>query len=691
MIRKQQNLITNEILPYLSLDFNPLSALPGSCALLTGVPEKGRLQAMQSSLPIRGSNTSYFDFNFRYTRNGAQESRWISVSQRDNTNKYTLVMKQGGGSIVEIFPANTGFGLLVDIPFIWQVGNRMFFSDGTTSYVYDGRSVRVAGLTRSTTAPTVSAVAAGSLTAATGLKACITWVVLDEQSNRVHESSRSDVSSFQVLAAENLRVDIGALSAPSGATHWSVYVSELNGSNIYRRHSTTTAIGTTTIDISALPAATSPKAPIRNDPMPPSNVGCVAKNRILLRDSANRSRYYFSALGEVEGLLNGSGAESFPGYGTNTISDISNSDTVTDREITAFVEHDNTIYMFTESKGLALVGELNLLDNRSPRSLVKLEVFPMGCIGPRAVCSTPYGLVWMTPGKRLVLWNQGQDFIDLGEPIQLLLDQIRANNGTDKPGTLPSLTKLHFYQGEGRQWLMLNAHGFFDVDNLYTLPIGSAGWAQFACDMSVITEKRGGAWFRPGTGGSPSSAQTMLDLEGTPFLLVSGRRYGTNIQPIYFNEQAQLGKSALGPASLYSSTLGASMSFRPNLITPTREWVTGHYITITMGDQRGPNSAISTGTTVMWTDIERPYNISVSSSTVTAMTALTSGESRLWMVPEASGNTNVGGSFGKRFVFQFTQSSAVEPDNVSGSGHRLLYHAIYGLSFSYSPQKPDSR
>ncbi|KKK69215.1 hypothetical protein LCGC14_2936250, partial [marine sediment metagenome] len=77
------------------------------------------------------------------------------------------------------------------------------------------------------------------LTMATGLKAAITWVVLDEAGNRVHESSRSDVAAFQVLSNQNMQTDKSGLSDDPRATHWSGYVSELDGSEILRRTNTT--------------------------------------------------------------------------------------------------------------------------------------------------------------------------------------------------------------------------------------------------------------------------------------------------------------------------------------------------------------------------------------------------------------------------------------------------------------------
>lgn len=692
MIRNQQKFQTVDVLPYISLDYNPLKAEIGSSVILRGwIPEKGRLSSRQTAAPWgppATTDSGFLDLNFRYTRAGSQESKWITVGTdgADGTGgnrwRYRLYQKSCGGQSTEIFPGNTGFAALVNVPFIWQSGNRMFFSDGTFNYVYDGRSVRRWGLTRSTTAPVVSAVAAGSLTAATGLKACITWVVLDEASNRVHESSRSNVSAFQILAAENLRVDITALSAPSGTTHWSAYVSELDGSNIYRR-AATTAIGTLTVDISALPASTTPKVPIRNDPPPPSLVGCVAKNRIFIVDGANPNRFYFAALGEVEGLLNGSGPESFCGYGTNSISDIVNSDSVSDREITAMIEHENVTYLFTESKGYALVGEMNLLDSRSPRSLVKLQQFSEGCIGRRAICSTPYGLVWITPGKRILLWPGGNEIIDIGEPIQLLLDNMRSQDGSFKAATQPKDAKLHFFEGEGRQWLILNTHGMFDADNISTVPQPSTSWDMFVYDFQRPVRNKPGAWFQDQT--NLQCATTIYELDGTPFLAASGYRPFANLQPLYFNETATLGKVGLGPTASFTGT--STITLRSSLIAPTGEWVVGHYLTILMGTQDNPDGTISTGTTEMYTDNEIVYGQGLgSAATITADTALTSGEVRLWFVPQASGNTNAGGSFGKRFLFEMRKSSGT-----STSGNRVLFHTIYALGFTFSPMKMDAR
>src|SRR5207249_860767 len=89
-------------------------------------------------------------------------------------------------------------------------------------------------------------------------------------------------------AAQNIRVTKPA-DLPARATHWSVYISELSNSDILRR-SVTVDINTATTDISAEPASTSPTMPIRNDPVLPTKVLAVWKNRLGMRNICGYSQ-----------------------------------------------------------------------------------------------------------------------------------------------------------------------------------------------------------------------------------------------------------------------------------------------------------------------------------------------------------------------------------------------------------------
>ena len=699
MIRNSQKVSTLPIVPGISLDLNPLSSEAMSARRMENwIPDRGRLVRVPPAPLLSNSTIDPDDVgvvtkihNFRYYRNSAPENKVVYFG----SNGKGKVLKNGTSQ--PIFPGTASFETLkISRPYVGQIGNRLFFSDGQDSYVYDGRDPCQAwGLSRSTTAPSVSAVAAGSLTAATGLKACITWVVKDEQGNRVHESSRSDVSAFQILAAENLRVDIGALSAPARATHWDVYLSELNGSNIYRRHSASIAIGTTTVDISALPAATSPKAPIRNDPPPPSSVGCVAKNRHFLRDDANPNRFYFSALGEVEGLLNGSGAESFPGYGTNSVSDLSNSDTVPDREIRCIVEHENEIILFTESRAYALVGELNLLDSRSPRSLVKLQKFNEGCLGPDAAVSTPYGLVWMSPNRKIWLWT-GTEILDIGLPVQQHSDAL----ATTKTGTLDAMYGAHmrWWSGKGRQWLVLT---HITTSASQTIHYGAGAYRIF--DFGVSTKGSPGIWFNMNPSGTrPQCTGVYQDDEGNTFLLGGGSSFIHVLDhfdtPAHFDLSFTLGSSYLIDNALVVPTMPDSYLYT-NLMSPNGdEWVVGNYVSLVHGVHNSAAALIyaaATDPTVSFSvDAESVDSLGNSPGiSLTLNTETTANEMRAWLKPESSGNTNVGGAYGKHFAFFIKYASVSDYETITdlplGGGVRALpiYNTINRMAASWTGKK----
>ena len=582
---------------------------------------------------------------------------------------------------VTVWYATSTPTVLTQKPFQGQLSNRHFFSDGIISRVYDGRDVQVTGLARSTTAPAVSAVAAGSITAATGLKAAISWVVLDEESNRVHESSRSNVSSFQVLAAENLRVDITALSPPARATHYSVYVSELDGSEILKR-AATTRITTLTTDISALPSAVSPKAPIRNDPGPHSTVGCIAKNRIFVRDDANPNTFWFSALGEVKGLNNGAPEESFPGYGTNSISDIVNSDFITDREIRSMLEHENVIFIWSERRCFALVGELNLLDNRAPRSILKLVQFQEGAAGADSAVSTPYGLIWMNPGRKIWLWTGGTELIDIGVHIQSSLDNI--------PNDKLEAVDMTWWSGNGRQWLVVNCYCATNDDDTQA----GATNRTFVLDFSIQQQNQVGTWFE-WTDVAATATGTYYDEQGTPFLLMGDTSGNVKLQdsvsnPAHLNYTCKLGSTYLG--STVQNNPRAYM--RTGLLLPNGDIFTEvQYLQVLAGDQVGAGApaagSLTQPTLTSRIDIENPdvYGTGIS---LTLDTAISSGDRRAWLVPQSSGNTNVGGAMGKQFIFD--AAFAAGNDSTGESDGRLTarLNSLYKLAMVYIPRKEDT-
>jgi len=727
-IRGQEKIETIALIPGMHIELNPYAQSNAVARIMRNfILDKTRMRRWPYN-PIFGTTVAFSNWdarNFRYTRAGAPENKFIIVG-----NDGKLYDKKPS-KIQEIFPGTTSFSALVKRPFIEQLSNRLFFCDGSVSgkYVYDGRSFRQWGLTRSTTAPAVTAAnVAGSIVAATGVKGCFTWVVLDEAGNRVHESSRSNINaSFVVIggADDAVTLDITGLTAPSGATHWSGYISELDGSEVYRR-TNTTLLTTFTYTATAFPASTSPKAPIRNDPPPQSTVGCVAKNRIFLRDDAAPSTLYFSALGEVKGLLNGAPDESFCGYGTNSISDISNSDFVPDREIRAMIEHDNAIFIFTERAGYALIGEFNLLDNRSPRSIVKIKQFNVGCVGPHAIISTPYGLIWMTPARRLVLWNGTSELQDIGEPVQQTFDSFLPEFGV-AGGTFVDRMHMAWWDGGGKQWLIIIGRWQSSEDAAVGSPGGSTR-RMIVYDFNFPVQRPSRSMPEPGTwveylattgaDEQPDCVGIFQDDDGMKFLVLFGYGTGrvlladTSFPSIPLNATTQ-GVGAFCPAHLnYTAKLGSCYlgstvqgiplsTIRSGLIFPNaNKWCIGNYISLTTGTSVSPGTPAAGSFTEpavrMVVDAEDPAIIGTY-STLTLDTALTSSERRAWMIPQpvgAGNNVNIGGAFGRNFVFEVSFADTGNTEDVDPEGANRLTpreQCIYKMGLTFERLKEMNR
>jgi len=657
-------------MPPLGLELNPLAQTVGSARILRNfIPDKERLLRQPFSGFLGGSTIGWPSIghtwhliDFHYTRAGAPENKLLMFASNGH------VYQKQESWIIEIFPGNTGFSVLTKKPFVGQLSNRLFWSDGISSYVYDGRSVRVWGLTRSTTAPTVTAAnVTGSIVAATGVKGCFSWVVLDEAGNRVHESSRSNINaSFVVIggADDAVTLDITGLTAPSGATHWSGYISELDGSEVYRR-TNTTLLTTFTYTATAFPASTTPKAPIRNDPPPSSTVGCVAKNRIFLRDDANPNTWYFSALGEVKGLLNGAADESFCGYSTNSISDISNSDFLPDREIRAMSEHENAIFIFSEQRGYAVIGELNLLDNRSPRSIVKLQQFTEGCIGAWAIKSTPRGLAWMNPSKKIWLWPGGSELYDIGEPIQKQLNVIHYSKelATSSSTSFRDVV-AHWHSANGRQWLiwLIAAEEIDDSGDANAEQYQRCEIYDFSRQNQRATKAtpEPGSWFEwaaySNSGFQPDCMASITTSDGFSWLVIGEdggelRVHDVIAQPAHLNLSMILGQTYLG-----SAVVGHNPCiFRTGLLRlGNGQWVVGSFLEMITGTDTFvgvPSTGTFTEPTITrWTDVEDGDNPG-SGTALTLDTALSSADKRAWFASN-------GGSMGEHSFSNWLMQAA---------------------------------
>ncbi|KKL47875.1 hypothetical protein LCGC14_2331140, partial [marine sediment metagenome] len=355
-------------------------------------------------------------------------------------------------------------------------------------------------------------------------------------------------------------------------------------------------------------------------------------------------------------------------------------------EIRAMKMHNNIGFLFSERRGFGLTGELSLLDNRSPRDMAKLEVFSEGCAGADAIESTPFGLIWFTPGRKFWLWAGGQELIDIGEPIQTLLNTVPAG----------SLKDVYFkwWEGNGRQWLViaLNSRDGESPDDSSTL-----AQRTLIYDFSLPSARPDKAQPDPGswiewTDITATCIGTYIANDGQEFLLIgdsSGnvKQADTIVSPCHLNRSMILGECYLG--STVQNNPQADM--RTSLLLPSSDqWSVGHYLQLLTGDQNDPGSpslgTLTEPTISSWID---PTSVDSPGTaiTLTLDSALTSGDKRAWLVPDTT-NTTAAGAFAKQFLFQAKYSAGVDDTGNADNRETNRINTIYKMGFTWSP-KPE--
>lgn len=433
----RQKLQVSDLLIRDSTSRNPYAAQPDQGLIENFAPDYGLLRRVTFPPPFHKSISSsrvWHVFDFQFQRDNARNQQLL-VFKADGK-----VYKRQAGQELEIFPGKTSFAPFVQKPSFVNLADRLHVSDGSQYLIYDGWDWLTVGLV-APAAPGVALVA-GSLTGT--YKVAVTAVHI-RNGVRIHESSRSAAVS-NVSAAQNIRVTQPTLDAR--ATHWSVYVSELSTSDVYRR-SVTVAITSATTDISTVPASTSPTAPIRNDPPQPSRVLTLWKNRIAMRDEQALSNLWFTAFAEVKGLLNGAPEESLCGRGSASISDIVNSWTLPDsgEPVLGAVWHEEYLWVFSDRNGYIIQGEGSLLDSRGLRDFFPKHIFTFGTATPWSLWSTPFGLVILSPERKLWLWDGENESIDIGIDIQSRLSALSAQQLAE--------FNIFYWEGAGNSWLVI--------------------------------------------------------------------------------------------------------------------------------------------------------------------------------------------------------------------------------------------
>lgn len=653
---KRKLQITNLLIQDSSVQ-NPFAGAPDHGALENMSPNYGKLLRVPF-MPVFHNSASAAQVwkvvDYQFTRDGARNQQ-ILIFKADGK-----VYKRIAGRELEIFPGKTGLMVLTNKPMVINLADRLHVSDGSQYLIYDGWDWFTGGL--AAPAAPVTALVGGSLTGT--YKVAVTAVHI-RNGIRIHESSRSAAVS-NTPAAQNIRVTQPTLDAR--ATHWSVYLSELSTSDIYRRVATI-AITSATTDISAVPVSTSPTAPIRNDPPLPTRVMAQWKNRIAMRDETAQSNLWFTAFAEVKGLLNGAPEESLPGRGTSSISDLVNSWTLPDygEPMLAAVWHEEYLWVFSNRNGYLIRGEGSLLDNRGIRDFYPVHMFSFGAASSTALLSTPYGLVVLTNERNLSLWKGEGEVVDIGKDIQS-----RLNSMTD---TQLFNCEMQFWDGGGNDWLIIalpDRIGVFDF-SIHTQDSPNGVWFSFGTQ---------GALPQPTTMGQVNLNGMQLLLagfaDGTVRLVDNDQQRGISVhQPAHLGLSMFLGQTYLGATVQASPTsIARTASFQPT----DGSWSEGQYIEIF---HKGNGDTDSTGirppapTANIYYDDINPF--SPSAPVALTFSALPStSEKRAWLKP-ASG-TSACGALAKRFQFEL-QFTATTTDGQARP--QCVNDEVWSFGFSY--------
>ena len=643
---------------------NPFAATPDQGLIQNFCPDYGLLRRTTYTPPFHASITTakvWAVFDFTFQRDGARNQQFL-IFKSDGK-----VYKRVAGSENEVFPGKTSFAIFARKPAFVNLADRLHVSDGSQYVIYDGWDWVHGGLV-APAAPACALVGGGALTGT--YKISVTAVHI-RNGVRVHESSRSAVVS-NTPAAQNIRVTKPTLD--SRATHWSVYMSELSNSDIYRRVATVDAdIGTT--DVSAIPDSTSVTAPIRNDPVQPSVVMCLWKNRIAMRDEEANSDLWFTAFSEVKGLLNGAPEECLPGRGGSSISDIVNSWTLPDSGEPIFnaVWHEEYLWAFSDRNGYVIKGEGSLLDDRGLRDFFPQHIFTFGAASNTASLSTPFGLVVLSPERKLWLWDGQSEEEDIGIDIQTRLNSLGASELSE--------VSMFYWEGAGNTWLLLPLGDRLEI-----------------FDFAVRTQDSPrGVWFS--VTGFPDNPTAVGDfaLYGQRSLL-AGLNNGTVVQldndytrgitvrqPAHLNLSMILGDTYLGATPQPSPPAKVRTGGFP---PAAGNWIEGHYMEIV---HRGTGDTSATGirgvipTVSFFNDEISPNNpqsaVPVSLVAISNTNPANQGfEKRGWL--GVSGGSACG-KLGKRFQLQLDYSTTA---NDGQARAQTVNDEINQLGFAWLPR-----
>ena len=298
-----------------------------------------------------------------------------------------------------------------------------------------------------------------------------------------------------------------AVICDSRCTHWNVYASESDGSQIgqylFSVPVTRTLSSNPYIDSSPFidnPANTFLPIfrPVRNDRPCPSKLLYTHKSRQFRRVESSPSLFAFTANEEVTAGNNGDPAQCLPGSSPNTVSDMINEDPFPDQSarLRGLLSHMDALYMFSEKQCYPLYGQ-----SVDDFAISQMVTFALGLAGRFAGQSTPNGLAFMTYDKRAFLYPtslystylaQGgaaqSALTEIGKPMRNVFKQIPSSR-------LDEVVSVHYHYGIRDWWVVcFPTSASSDVPQTYVWDFQAKVWFQLQrgfCSVNVFEVSEG--------------------------------------------------------------------------------------------------------------------------------------------------------------------------------------------------------
>jgi len=303
---------------------------------------------------------------------------------------------------------------------------------------------------------------------------------------------------------------------PARATHWGIYCSETENSNVgffLMKTSVTTQrpLPLDQSDFTNVPGSyinTALQRPIRNDQATGTKVMSVHKRRIFRRNEQLPNFFNYTAFEEVKSTGVGTAEECVPGHDDNSISDLVNEQSYPEqsRIITSMVDHADALFIGTEASVIPLFGET--IDDFV---LSQVTAFSVGMAGRYATRSTPHGLVFLSYDRKLYLWPQQWIPFYAPEETTTLIEISRPKRTTFQAIDPTTETFVEFFNYGKRNWIVVSFTLTDTTKHTYVFDTEVKGWFELQRGVNCLAVLEPSTGIKVLVGGSSDGKIYILD------------------------------------------------------------------------------------------------------------------------------------------------------------------------------------